>query len=295
VSALRLPAPAKLNRFLHITGRRSDGYHTLQTVFQLIDYMDWLEFEPYDSIELISSLPFPAQDNLIIRAAHLLQSATGCNQGAQITLEKNLPMGGGLGGGSSNAATTLLALNHLWQTQLNIDELAKLGLQLGADVPVFVRGQNAWAEGVGEILEPIQLPSSHFIVLTPACFVSTAEIFNQPHLPRNTARLEKSDYVNQINNLSSQHNIHPNTHNDCAEVVRKLYPTVDQALAFLEHIQQQSPELLTQAQLTGTGACVFLITPTRAFANKILKQSPFKGFVCSGIGQSPVHSALNLL
>ena len=256
--------------------------------------MDWLHFEPRDSLELISDLPFPAQDNLIIRAAHLLQHATDCNQGAHITLEKNLPMGGGLGGGSSNAATTLLALNHLWQTKLSIDELAQLGLQLGADVPLFVRGQNAWAEGVGEQLQPIQLPSCHFVVLTPECFVSTAEIFNQPDLPRNTPRIEKVDYINKINNLGAEH-ISQNTHNDCAEIVRKLYPDVDQALRYLEKIQQQSPEVLEQPQLTGTGACVFLITQTRAFADKILKQSPFKGFVCSGIGQSPVHLALNLL
>jgi len=291
VSLLRLPAPAKLNRFLHITGRRKDGYHLLQTVFQLIDQMDWLTFEPHNSLELVSDLPFPAQDNLIIRAAKLLQQASGCDQGARITLEKKLPMGGGLGGGSSDAATTLLALNHLWQTQLNIDELAQLGLKLGADVPVFVRGQNAWAEGVGEILKPISLPESHFVVLTPNCFVSTAEIFNNPDLTRNTP------IINQMSFLAELQNPHHDkqTHNDCAIVVRKLYPEVDQALRFLEQIQQKSTELLESPQLTGTGACVFLLTPTRAFADKILKQSPFKGFVCSGIGQSPVHSALNLL
>ncbi len=291
MSRLRLPAPAKLNRFLHITGRRNDGYHLLQTVFQLIDQMDWLTFEPNQTLELISDLPFPAQDNLIIRAAQLLQRTTGCNQGAKIVLEKNLPMGGGLGGGSSDAATTLLALNHLWQTQLSINELAQLGLKLGADVPVFVRGQNAWAEGVGEILMPISLPESHFVVLTPDCFVSTAEIFNDPHLTRNTSIIDQAYFLAELQNL--YHDKH--THNDCEIVVRKLYPEVDQALCFLEQIQKESAELLEPPQLTGTGACVFLLAPTRAFADKILKQSPFKGFVCSGIGQSPVHSALNLL
>ncbi|MDE2419857.1 MAG: 4-(cytidine 5'-diphospho)-2-C-methyl-D-erythritol kinase [Gammaproteobacteria bacterium] len=291
MSLLRLPAPAKLNRFLHITGRRNDGYHLLQTVFQLIDQMDWLTFEPHNSLELVSDLPFPAQDNLIVRAAKLLQQASGCDQGTRITLEKNLPMGGGLGGGSSDAATTLLALNHLWQTQLNIDELAQLGLKLGADVPVFVRGQNAWAEGVGEILKPISLPNSHFVVLTPNCFVSTAEIFNHPDLTRNTPIIDQMSFLTELKN--PQHD--KQTHNDCEIVVRKLYPEVDQALCFLEKIQQESAELLEPPQLTGTGACVFLLTPTRAFADKILKQSPFKGFVCSGIGQSPVHSALNLL
>ena len=291
MTVLRLPAPAKLNRFLHITGRRADGYHLLQTVFQIIDQMDWLSFETHDSLELISDLPFPAQDNLIIRAARLLQTTTGCTKGAKITLEKNLPMGGGLGGGSSDAATTLLVLNHLWQTGLSIDELVILGLKLGADVPVFVRGQNAWAEGVGEILQPITLPESHFVVLTPNCFVSTAEIFNNTDLPRDTKTIEPADFLAEIQN---QH-IDKKTHNDCAVVVRKLYPEVDQALLFLENIQQQSAELCEAPQLTGTGACVFLVTPTRAFADKILKQSPINGFVCSGIGQSPVHSALNLL
>ncbi len=291
MTVLRLPAPAKLNRFLHITGRRADGYHLLQTVFQIIDQMDWLSFEAQDSLELISDLPFPAQDNLIIRAAHLLQTTTSCTKGAKITLEKNLPMGGGLGGGSSDAATALLALNHLWQTKLTIDELATLGLKLGADVPVFVRGQNAWAEGVGEILQPITLPETHFVVLTPNCFVSTAEIFNHPDLPRITPMIDQAQFLAELQNQKND----KETHNDCAIIVRKLYPEVDQALLFLENIQQQSPELKEAPQLTGTGACVFLVTPTRAIADKILKQSPFNGFVCSGIGQSPVHSALNLL
>jgi 4-diphosphocytidyl-2-C-methyl-D-erythritol kinase len=199
-----------------------------------------------------------------------------------------------LGGGSSDAATTLLGLNHLWQTQLSLDELAQLGQQLGADVPVFVRGQNAWAEGIGEVLKPITLPASHFIVLTPNCAVSTAEIFNHPNLPRNTPLIDQTDYTTQINRSNATY-INERTHNDCAGIVRTLYPEVDQALIFLEQIQHKSPELFEQPQLTGTGACVFLVTPTRAFADKILKQSPFKGFVCSGIGQSPVHCALNLL
>lgn len=295
MTVLRLPAPAKLNRFLHITGRRADGYHLLQTVFQLIDQMDWLSFEAHDSLELVSDLPFPSDDNLIMRAARLLQSAAGCTQGAKITLEKNLPMGGGLGGGSSDAATTLLALNHLWQTKLSMDDLAQLGLKLGADVPVFVRGQNAWAEGVGEILQPITMPEllqeNHFVVLTPHCSVSTAEIFNHPELPRATPIIDQAQFLAELQN----HHIGQKIYNDCAVVVRKLYSEVDQALLFLEKIQQQSPELYDVPQLTGTGACVFLITPTRVFADKILKQSPFNGFVCSGIGQSPVHSALNLL
>jgi 4-diphosphocytidyl-2-C-methyl-D-erythritol kinase len=294
MSTLRLPAPAKLNRFLHITGQRNDGYHLLQTVFQLIDHMDWLTFKSHDSLQLISDLSFPSQDNLIIRAAKLLQSTTGCSKGAQIILEKNLPMGGGLGGGSSDAATTLLALNHLWQTKLNIDELAQLGIQLGADVPVFIRGQNAWAEGIGEKLEPIILTENHFVVLIPDCAVSTAQIFNHPDLSRNTALIDQSEYTRQINHANAAY-FNEHTHNDCSKIVRKFYPQVDQALSFLEQVQQGSNLLLETPKLTGTGACVFLVTPTRAIADKILKRAPFKGFVCSGIRQSPVHSALNLL
>lgn len=285
MTSLRLPAPAKLNLFLHITGRRVDGYHLLQTVFQLIDQMDWLTFTPANDLQLISDLPFPAADNLIIRAAKLLQQTTGCTLGAMITLEKNLPMGGGLGGGSSDAATTLLALNHLWQTGLSVDQLAQLGIQLGADVPVFVRGHNAWAEGVGEQLQPITLPAAHFVVLTPECAVSTAEIFNHPLLPRNTPHISRAEYAQGL----------VQTHNDCEVVVRRAYPAVDSALAFLEQIQAADPVLSVPPLLTGTGACVYLMTPTRALAEKILKQAPFSGFVCSGIGQSPVHTALNLL
>jgi 4-diphosphocytidyl-2-C-methyl-D-erythritol kinase len=283
MTPLRLPAPAKLNLFLHITGRRSDGYHLLQTVFQLIDQMDWLSFAPADDLQLISELPFPAADNLIIRAAKLLQQATGTTAGAHITLEKNLPMGGGLGGGSSDAATTLLALNHLWQTGFSIDQLAVLGIKLGADVPVFVRGHNAWAEGVGEILYPINLPESHFVVLTPSCAVSTSEIFNHPDLPRATPLISRTGFTTHL------------THNDCQNVVREAYPAVDAALAFLAEIQAADPALIAPPLLTGTGACVYLTTPTRAIADKILKQAAISGFVCSGIGQSPVHTALNLL
>ncbi len=293
MSPLRLPAPAKLNLFLHITGRRVDGYHLLQTVFQLIDHMDWLSFESSHELKLISDLPFPAEDNLIIRAAKRLQEATSYQLGARIILEKNLPMGGGLGGGSSDAATTLLALNHLWQTQLSLDELADIGLSLGADVPVFIRGQNAWAEGVGEILHPVSLDQSHFVVLVPNCSVSTAEIFTHPDLPRTTAKISMDDYLSP--SLRALVINSETLHNDCEIIVRKLYPEVDHALHFLEKIQRQNPDLIHPPQLTGTGACVFLIAPSRLFADKILEQSPFKGFVCSGIGQSPVHSALNLL
>ncbi|AXI02304.1 4-(cytidine 5'-diphospho)-2-C-methyl-D-erythritol kinase [Aquirhabdus parva] len=293
MSPLRLPAPAKLNLFLHITGQRADGYHLLQTVFQLIDHMDWLSFEVDDDLKLISDLPFPTSQNLIIRAAKRLQEVTGCKEGAIITLEKILPMGGGLGGGSSDAATTLLALNHLWQTKLSLDELAAIGLTLGADVPVFIRGQNAWAEGVGEILQAIPLDPSHFVVLIPDCSVSTAEIFTHPNLPRATPKINMRDYLVP----HSRHGLTTSgiLHNDCAGIVRTLYSEVDQALCFLESIQQKNPDLTSTPQLTGTGACVFMMTPTRSIADKILEQAPFNGFVCSGIGQSPVHSALNLL
>jgi len=297
--SLRLPAPAKLNRFLHITGRREDGYHLLQTVFQLIDQMDWLTFEitkHNPQIQLISDLPFPPEQNLIYRAALKLQQHTQTAQGVVITLEKHLPMGGGLGGGSSNAATTLLALNHLWQTGLSLNELAQLGLSLGADVPVFVRGQNAWAEGVGEQLSPLSLPDSHFIVLTPDCMVSTAEIFGAKGLTRDSKSISLTDYqaaLAQGEYSAAIHQLH--LHNDCETVVRRHYPAVDQTLSFLAEQKQRIPAIVDTPMLTGTGACVFLKTPNRAIAEQIHQESPFRGFVCSGIGQSPVHSALNLL
>ncbi len=177
------PAPAKLNLFLHVVGRRADGYHLLQTVFRFIDRVDRLRFEPRADGAIVLAMPLPGvppESDLTVRAARLLQAATGCRQGATIHLEKNLPMGGGLGGGSSDAATVLLALNHLWQTGLARPALEKLGVTLGADVPVFVHGRNTFAEGIGEAFTDVELPAETYLVLHPAVGVPTAAIFGAP-------------------------------------------------------------------------------------------------------------------
>ncbi|MDO8330430.1 MAG: 4-(cytidine 5'-diphospho)-2-C-methyl-D-erythritol kinase [Fluviicoccus sp.] len=272
---LTLPAPAKLNLFLHITGRRADGYHTLQTLFALLDYGDTLHFTVVDSpdIRVEPALPgVPSEQNLVYRAARLLQSATQCGQGAEIRLEKRLPMGGGIGGGSSDAATTLLALNHLWQTGLTEDALAALGLQLGADVPVFVRGRSAWAEGVGEIIFPAEIAENWYLVLKPACEISTRDIFSNPALTRNTSPIKLAASQTQY------------CKNDCESVVRQQYREVDEALEWLDNFGK--------GRLTGTGSCVFLECESRENAEMLLQQSPFKGFVAKAVNESPVHRIL---
>lgn len=192
------PAPAKLNLFLHITGQREDGYHLLQTAFQFIDRCDQLEFELNDSGEVTLLTPIEGvndKDNLIVRAAKLLMQQAGIQQGVAISLQKILPMGGGLGGGSSNAATTLVALNYLWDAGLSIQQLAQLGLQLGADVPVFIHGTAAWAEGVGEEITPISVDEPWFVVIVPDCHVSTAEIFSSSELTRDCKMITVSRFL----------------------------------------------------------------------------------------------------
>ena len=278
---LTLPAPAKLNLFLHITGRRADGYHTLQTLFQLLDYGDTLQFVESDALTLTPDLPGVASaDNLIIRAARLLQQHTGCTRGATITLEKRLPMGGGIGGGSSNAATTLLALNRLWGLRLALDELAALGLQLGADVPVFVRGTTAWAEGIGEQLQAVAMPSRNYLILVPPCAISTARIFSDPALTRNSSPITIAAFLRE------------GGRNDCEPVTKKLYPEVDLALTQLSRF--------APAQMTGTGACVFASFAERSAAATVLQQvlrqlpADFRGFVAAGVNRSPVHTALGI-
>jgi 4-diphosphocytidyl-2-C-methyl-D-erythritol kinase len=285
---LTLPAPAKLNLFLHVTGRRADGYHTLQTLFQLLDYGDTLHFEEAATLSLEPELPGVAlETNLIIRAARLLQAHTGCTRGASICLEKRLPMGGGIGGGSSNAATTLLALNHLWDLRLPLDELAALGLRLGADVPVFVRGRTAWAEGVGEHLQPLALPARNYLILVPPCAVSTAEIFSQPALTRNSSPITIAAFL-RGDPRQPEHRQGLTGHNDCEPIVRSLYPEVAFALDWLS---QFGP-----ARMTGTGACVFAAFADRAAAQSVLSQIPanYRGFVATGVNVSPVHAALGL-
>ncbi|MEL0027400.1 MAG: 4-(cytidine 5'-diphospho)-2-C-methyl-D-erythritol kinase [Perlucidibaca sp.] len=273
---LSLPAPAKLNLFLHITGRRADGYHTLQTVFQFIDQADELHFSLRDDGDITLSPGIPgvaSADNLIVRAARALQAASGCRLGADIRLDKRLPMGGGLGGGSSDAATTLLALNTLWQTGLDEEALASLGLRLGADVPVFIRGHAAWAEGVGEALQAVDLPEPWYVVLCPDAHIATAAAFAHPELTRNTTAITLRAFFAGAG------------HNDFEPVVRQLSPAVDAAMSWLA---QHGP-----ARMTGTGACLFLACPSRDAAADILAASPVSGFICRGLNRSPAHSALD--
>ncbi len=272
---LTLPAPAKLNLFLHITGQRADGYHLLQTLFRLIDLADTLEFTLDTTGKLTcTGLDIAASDNLILKAAQLLKVYSGSSFGAAIHMEKILPIGGGIGGGSSNAATTLLGLNALWNIGLTLHELAKLGLQLGADVPVFIYGQNAWAEGVGEQLTPVILPQTDYILLKPACFVSTKAVFMNKHLTRTTQLSTFAAYQSQPQLFV----------NDCEPVVCRLYPAVAQALSYLKQFGS--------ARLTGTGACVFLPLTDGQDASTILSRAPCEGWLCHGLSRSPVHDLL---
>ncbi len=279
MTTLSLPAPAKLNLFLHITGRRNDGYHTLQTLFQILDDGDQLHFEARSDkhIRLTPELKgVPHDDNLIVKAAKLLQAHTNSSLGANIQLEKKLPMGGGIGGGSSNAATTLLGLNRLWGLELNLAELAELGKQLGADVPVFVRGHTAWAEGVGEILQPVELPKKWFLIVVPNCHVSTAAIFSHKDLTRDHSDITVAAFLEQ------------GGQNDCQPLVQKLYPQVDEALKWLSQF--------ADAKMTGTGACVFAAFDQETQANEILALLPkhMQGFVAQGVNLSQVHQILGL-
>ncbi|EAX0033111.1 4-(cytidine 5'-diphospho)-2-C-methyl-D-erythritol kinase [Salmonella enterica] len=277
------PSPAKLNLFLYITGQRADGYHTLQTLFQFLDYGDTLHIEPRRDGEIHLLTPVNGvenEDNLIVRAARGLMKAAlesgrqPAGSGADISIEKRLPMGGGLGGGSSNAATVLVALNHLWQCGLSVDELAKLGLTLGADVPVFVRGHAAFAEGVGEILTPVNPPEKWYLVAHPGVIIPTPVIFKDPQLPRNTPK-------RSIDTL-----LKCEFSNDCEVIARKRFREVDAALSWL---LEYAP-----SRLTGTGACVFAEFDTEPCARQVLEQAPewLNAFVAKGVNLSPLHRAL---
>ncbi len=268
------PAPAKLNLFLHVTGRRRDGYHLLQTVFQFLDYGDRLRFRLRDDgrIErpgVVAGLP--ENQDITVRAARLLKDETGCPAGVDIHLDKRLPMGGGLGGGSSDAATTLVALDRLWETGLDEDDLAELGLRLGADVPVFVRGRAAWGEGVGEELTPVDLPEPWFLVVAPPVTVSTAEIFSDPALTRDTPRITIADFLSGRGR------------NDCEALVRARHPMVGQVLDWLARRG-------VDGRMTGTGACVFAAFPDRAAAEAMRELLPevWPGFVARGCNVSPL-------
>ncbi|MBW2940275.1 4-(cytidine 5'-diphospho)-2-C-methyl-D-erythritol kinase [Zhongshania aquimaris] len=281
MQTLSLPCPAKINLFLKITGRRPDGYHELQTLFQLLDYGDTLTLKHRDDdkIRLLSALSgVNSEDNLVVRAARKLQACSkhiAC--GADIQLDKRLPLGGGIGGGSSDAASALLGLNKLWQLGLSLDTLAEIGLELGADVPVFVRGKTSWAEGIGEKLEPLETPELWYVVIKPDCHVSTAEIFCHEQLTRHDSPIKIATFLGG------------GTGNSCEPLVRKLYPKIDKALIWLE---QFSP-----AKLTGTGACVFASFEDQITAQTVCEQRPndIQGFVARGVNTSPLHRALGLL
>ena len=273
------PAPAKLNLFLHVNGRRADGYHELQTLFQFIDYCDMLDFKVTETAELILhsniSNVVADSDNLILRAAKSLQQITGFTGGAEIWLDKRLPMGGGLGGGSSDAATTLVALNTLWNTQLSTEELAKIGLKLGADIPVFIHGFAAFAEGVGERLQAVNPSEPWYLIIAPDAHVSTAEVFQDPLLPRDTPKLA-------IDTLMSQP-----WANDCQKLVVSKYPQVAKALGWL---LEYAP-----SRMTGTGACVFgeFTQKQQALAALAKLPSEMQGFVAQGMNLSPLITRLS--
>lgn len=279
----RWPAPAKLNLFLYITGQRADGYHLLQTLFQFLDYGDTLTIEPRQDGELRLLTPVagvPDEENLIVRAARVLMQAAAdrgqlaAGSGADISIDKRLPMGGGLGGGSSNAATVLVALNHLWNCGFSDDELAALGLQLGADVPVFVRGHAAFAEGIGEVLTPVEPEEKWYLVAHPGVSIPTPVIFRDPELPRTTP-------VRSISTL-----LKCEFRNDCEVIARKRFREVDAALSWL---LEYAP-----SRLTGTGACVFAEFDTESAARQVQEQAPewLQSFVARGINVSPLKLAL---
>jgi 4-diphosphocytidyl-2-C-methyl-D-erythritol kinase len=267
------PAPAKLNLMLRVLGRRDDGYHELQTVFQFIDRQDLLDFEPRadGKIRRLSTIAgVPPEEDLVVRAARLLQRRTGCRLGVDIRLEKRLPMGGGLGGGSSDAATTLVGLNRLWATGLDDSDLVTIGLELGADVPVFVYGRAAWGEGVGERLTPVDLPRPWFLVLVPPCQVSTREVFSAADLTRNSPPITIRDFLAG------------DDRNDCLPAVRLLYPAVAEAIDWLASVGRP--------RLTGTGSCIFCAFDTREQAAAALADSPdrYNAFVARGLNRSPL-------
>lgn len=275
--AEKWPAPAKLNLMLRITGQRNDGYHLLQTVFQFIDLCDWITFHPVDDgrVSLLKPIPgVPEADDLTVRAAKLLKAETGCDKGVCIEVKKNLPMGGGLGGGSSDAATTLVVLNALWGLHLSIEKLMGLGLVLGADVPVFVYGYAAWAEGVGEKLEKIDIPEQWFVVIKPDCHVDTKEIFLSKDLTRDSKSITIGDF------LAGQHQ------NDCLEVVRERYQSVRDALVGLSEF--------SEARLTGTGACVFAQFDSEEAAAGACRalQKKWQTYLVRGVNESPLFSKL---
>lgn len=277
VTSTDWPAPAKLNLFLHVIGRRSDGYHLLQTIFQFIDYCDQIDIAIRTDGNLVRHANYAdiaADADLVMRAAATLKTGTGCRLGAEITVHKRLPMGGGLGGGSSDAATTLVALNRLWGLNLPVTELAGIGLRLGADVPVFIHGHAAWAEGVGERLTPVTPEECWYLIIHPGIHVPTAEIFGAADLTRTTPATTIRDFLES------------GGHNDCEPVVCKRYPAVAEALDWLARHGQ--------ARMTGTGSCIFAAFTDREQAARIHAMMPekWRGYIARGLNQSPLLQRL---
>ncbi len=293
ITTLTLPAPAKLNLFLHITGQREDGYHLLQTVFQLLDYSDEITLDvrrdgkitrnqSNKNFNTLNKIPF--ESDLCVKAAKLIQPYGNSDLGVDITLHKKLPIGGGIGGGSSNAATVLHGLNILWACGLTDQKLAQLGLKLGADVPVFIHGNSAWGEGIGEKLTPIKLPESWFLVIRPDISVSTAEIFADQGLTRDCDTLTIARFLNDA--------VFENQLNVFESVVKKKYPKIANALEWLSSY--------SEARLTGTGSCVFARFNSKNEAYQVLEalaksSNNWQGFVAKGVNRSPLHKAIAAL
>ena len=282
------PAPAKLNLFLHVTGRRADGYHNLQTVFQLTDLCDTLHFSPRRDKEIrrqSDHANIPAESDLVIRAARALIGDNAPPFGVDVRIDKQIPLGGGLGGGSSDAATTLLALNALWQLDKSAQELAEIGLGLGADVPVFIKGCTAWAEGVGERLTKIAQPARWFVIIHPGPNVETARIFTDPGLTRHTPTITIADFS------------YAAARNDCEPVVLGLYPEIAEAMSWLRHRSKD-------ARMTGTGASLFAPFASESEARHVaalatqereMRAAPWRVFVAQGVAESPVLTAIKQL
>lgn len=271
---ISLPAPAKLNLFLNILNRRNDGYHNIQTVFQFIDFMDELHFSLPEKADInfhSEQLNIPPEQNLILRAANLLKEKTNTPLGAEIHLEKKLPIGGGIGGGSSNAATTLVALNQLWQTALSKEELIALGAKLGADVSIFIHGQAAYATGIGNEFSPIDLPEPWYLILMPPVSVSSAELYANPQLTRDNQPITISDFLKQ------------GGHNSFEAIARKLYPEISDTLDWLSQFGS--------AKMSGSGSTVFASFDEKDQAENVLKQIPdtIKGVIAKGCNQSPLY------
>lgn len=272
---LELPSPAKLNLFLRITGRRDDGYHNIQTLFQLLDYGDELTFELRADRKIAvttNNRQLDPQSNLVCLAAQLIQQQSSCQLGININLIKRLPLGSGLGGGSSNAATTLIGLNNIWELGYSRSQLSKIGLELGADVPVFIEGRTAWGEGVGELLEAVDMPQLWYLVLIPDCQVDTTEIFGDQQLTRNSPPITIRAF--------REHG----AENSCQKIVEMRYPAVKAARIWLQEY--------AAAQMSGTGCCLFASFSNRAQAMAVLEKIPkqWQGFVAQGVNQSPVYA-----